>query len=511
MSKRLLGNTVRVGSNTALSRVLGLVRDVVIARAFGASDSSDAFFVAFKIPNLLRRFFAEGAFSQAFVPVLAEYREQRDEAAVKDLIAHVSGALGAILLAMTAIGMLLAPLLVMVFAPGFLQAAGKFDLAADMVRITFPYILFISLTSFAAGVLNTYGRFGVPAFTPVLLNVALIGSALWLSPHCERPVMGLAWGVFIAGVVQLGFQIPFLWRLGLLARPRLVRAHEGVRKVFRLILPALFGASVVQISLLIDTLIASFLVTGSISWLYYSDRMMEFPLGVFGIALATVILPSLSAQHAKGDAGQFSRMLDWALRLVVLIAVPATLGLALLSVPILATIFNYGDFTTHDVDMASRSLIAYSLGLTGFIAVKTLAPGYFARQDTRTPVRVGVIAMVTSVALNLILVWPLAHAGLALATAIGAYVNAGLLLRGLKRTAVYRPQEGWRTFALRILVASALMAAFLIGFHGDARIWFEAGVLERVTRLTLLVIGGGAIYGVALLGLGLRPAQLRQP
>ena len=517
MSGGILASIVRVGSNTTLSRVLGLVRDIVIARTFGASESADAFFVAFRIPNLFRRFFAEGAFSQAFVPVLAEYREQRGEAAVNDLVAHVAGMLGAVLLTVTAIGMLGAPVLIMIFAPGFIdsdassEGGDRYQLAVEMVRITFPYLFFISLTSFAGGILNTYGRFGVPAFTPVLLNLSLIGCALWLAPGLEQPGLALAIGVFIAGVVQLTFQLPFLAALGKLVRPRLSRAHAGVRQILRLVGPALFGASVQQINLLIDTLIASFLVTGSIAWLYYSDRMVEFPLGVFGIALATVILPGLSGRHAKGEGAGFSQMLDWALRLVVLIAVPASVGLAVLATPILTTLFNYGDFGSYDVAMASRSLVAYSVGLLGFIAVKTLAPGYFARQDTRTPVRVGLVAMAANLVLNLLLVWPLAHAGLALATALAAYVNAGLLLRGLRRDGIYSPGPGWKGLTLRVVAGCAVMGSGLLLFQGPAAAWTDFSVLERVGRLTALVVGGGLAYGVTLLALGLRPASFRQP
>lgn len=507
----MLGNTVRVGANTVVSRVLGLVRDIVVARAFGASESADAFFVAFKIPNLLRRFFAEGAFAQAFVPVIGEYKEKRGDAAVRDLVAHVSGALGAVLLLVSTLGMLGAPLLIAVFAPGFLDDQTKLGLATDMVRITFPYVLFISLTSLAAGVLNTYGRFGIPAFTPVLLNVCLISAALWLAPLMQRPVMALAWGVFAAGVAQLIFQLPFLWKLGLLVRPRFARAHAGVKQVLKLILPALFGASVAQINLLIDTLLASFLVTGSISWLYFSDRMMEFPLGVFGIALATVILPGLSREHASGSVERFSAMIDWALRLMALISLPAAVGLAVLAKPILTTLFNYGDFSAHDVEMASRSLVAYASGLAGFVAVKVLAPGYFSRQDTRTPVRVGVIAMAANLVLNLALVFPLAHAGLALATSLAACLNAALLLRGLRREGIYRPSDGWLALIIRVTFGCVVMAAFLLWAQGAAEQWQVASAMERAGRLAALVGGGGLVYGASVLVLGLRTRHFRQP
>ncbi|HEX9585888.1 MAG TPA: murein biosynthesis integral membrane protein MurJ, partial [Gammaproteobacteria bacterium] len=357
MTRNLFKSTARVGVNTTLSRILGFVRDIVIARGFGAGTDTDAFFVAFRIPNLLRRLFAEGAFATAFVPVLTEYKTQRSHGEVQALVAHVAGALGVVLFLITAAGVVAAPVIVLVFAPGFLGAGDQFDLTVAMVRVTFPYILFISLTAFAGGILNTYGRFGVPAFTPVLLNLTLIAAALWLAPRMARPVEGLAWGVFAAGVVQLGFQFPFVKRLGFLVKPRLKRGHEGVRRILRLIVPATVGVSVAQINLLVDTLIASFLVSGSISWLYYSDRMVEFPLGVFGIALATVILPSLSQQHAAKSPAEFSRTLDWALRLVLIIGTPAALGLAALASPILTTLFQYGEFGRDDARLASLSLV----------------------------------------------------------------------------------------------------------------------------------------------------------
>ncbi|MCP5151995.1 MAG: murein biosynthesis integral membrane protein MurJ [Chromatiales bacterium] len=508
MSGRLLRATMKVGGNTLVSRILGFVRDVVVARAFGASAAADAFFVAFRIPNLLRRLFAEGAFSQAFVPVLSEYMATRPHEDARDLAAHVAGALGAILLIMTAAGIALAPGLVTVFAPGFLAQPAKHALAVDMVRITFPYILFISLASFAAGILNAHERFGAPAFAPVWLNLCLIGCALWLAPVLDEPVKALAYGVLLAGVVQLGFLIPFLAEVGMLVRPRLRRRHEGVRRVLKLIGPALFGVSVSQINMLLNTLIASFLTTGSITWLYYSDRMVEFPLGVFGIALATVILPSLSGRHATGSTEAFSSTLDWALRLVVLIAVPSTLGLVVLSEPILATLFRYGAFSADDVLMSARSLEALALGLLGFVGVKVLAPGYFARQDTRTPVRIGIMAMAANIVLNLVLVWPLAHAGLALATALAAYVNSGLLLRGLVAEGVYRPRPGWRRFALRCALANVAMVVVIVALRGADAMWLEGTALERAVRLGGVVMAGGVTYLVALLAVGLRPAQL---
>ena len=509
LSAGLLKSIVTVGANTVFSRVLGLVRDVVIAWGFGASGATDAFFVAFRLPNFLRRLFAEGAFSQAFVPILGEYKSQRSHAEVRALTAQVAGTLGAILLVVTALGVLAAPVLVMIFAPGFLEDDAKYTLTVHMVRITFPYLLFVSLTAFAAGLLNTYGHFGVPAFTPVLLNLALIGAALWLAPLMAEPVTALAWGVLVAGLAQLAFQLPFLKRLGLLVVPRISRAHEGVRRIVRLMLPAAFGASVAQINLLVDTLIASFLASGSVSWLYYSDRMVEFPLGVFAIAMATVILPSLARQYAAEATETFSDTLDWALRWVVVVATPSALGLALLASPILVTLFQYGEFSGRDVHMASSSLMAYAIGLIGFMLIKVLAPGYFARQDTRTPVRVGIIALVANLILNLALVVPLQHAGLALATSLAAFINAALLYRGLRREGIHRPRPGWPGFVTKIVFANMIMAAFLLTIRGEPSLWLAADFTGRVVRLSLMVIGGAGIYALCLIIVGIRPRHLR--
>ncbi len=511
MTGSLLRSTAVVGSNTLVSRVLGFVRDVVIAHAFGAGAGADAFFVAFRIPNLLRRLFGEGAFSQAFVPVLAEYRAQRVQAEVRELVAHVLGALGATLLAVTVVGVLAAPLLIGAFAPGFVDQADKYALATRMLRITFPYVMLISLTALAAGILNAYGRFAVPAFTPVLLNISLISAALWLAPRLDRPVVALAWGVLIAGLVQLAFQFPSLHALGMLVRPRWRRGHQGVTRILRLIGPALFGVSVAQINLLIDTLIASFLVTGSISWLYYSDRMVEFPLGVFGIALATVILPGLSRQHARGAPERFAATVDWALRWVAVLAPAAAVGLAVLAAPILSTLFERGAFSAHDVEQAARSLTAYALGLPAFVAVKVLAPGYFARQDTRTPVRVGAIAMVANLVLNLLLVGVLAHAGLALATALSAWLNAGLLLRGLRRDRVLRAAPGWSALALRAVVANCLMVIALWAMLGAFGDWSALDAMGRALRLVALVGTGAAVYAATLFAGGLRARHLAPP
>ena len=509
--RRLLSSAMVVSSMTLLSRVLGLLRDVTIARFFGVSAGTDAFFVAFRIPNFLRRLFAEGAFNQAFVPVLGEYKATSTADHVRQLLDRVAGALGSTLILVTILGVVGAPVLITVFAPGF-DDPWQRGLAIEMLRLSFPYILFISLTAFAGSILNTWGRFAVPAFTPVILNLSLIAAALLLAPLFveERRAVALAWGVLLAGILQLAFQIPFLARLNLLPRPRLVRRDPGVRKVLVLMAPALFGVSVSQINLLLDTVLASLLETGSVTWLYYSDRLIELPLGVFAIAISTVILPSLSGSHSRASEQEFSRTLDWALRLVLLIGVPAMLALIVISEPLLTTLFRYGDFGATDVHMAAVSLRAYALGLLAFMLIKVLAPGYFARQDTRTPVRIGIIAMVANMLLNLLLVWHLRHGGLALATALAAWLNAGLLLRGLLRDGVYQPGRQWPVMLLRFLTAGLVMAAVIHVLAGYLGAWFDGRVFARVGGLLLVVSTGVGVYFVALLALGLRMVHVRR-
>lgn len=489
---------------TMISRILGFARDVLIARLFGASAGADAFFMAFRIPNFLRRLFAEGAFSPAFVPILAEYKARREHAAVQDLVDHVAGTLAATLFIVTLIGIIAAPLMVMLFAPGFLDDPARYDPAVVMLRITFPYILFISLTALAGGILNTYGKFSVPAFTPVFLNLSMIAAALWLAPRLENPIHALAWGVFVGGALQLLFQLPFLYRLRLLPRPRYRRKDPGVRRVFSLMLPAIFGVSITQINLLFDTVVASFLVAGSVSWLYYSDRLLEFPLGLFGVALGTVILPNLSLKYAETAGVEFSRILDWALRCVVVIGAPATVGLTVLAGPLIVTLFQYGEFSAHDAKMSARSLIAFGLGLLAFISIKVLAPAFYARQDTRTPVRIGIIALVSNMILTLILVFPLAHAGLALATTLSAILNSALLYRALRRQDAYQPEPGWKGLLLRLLLANTLLALVLWLGAGDLSLWLQSSGPARVGRLCILMAVGMAVYIAALWISGLR-------
>ena len=505
----LLRSTATVSGMTMISRVLGFVRDMVIARVFGAGADTDAFFVAFRIPNFLRRLFAEGSFSQAFVPVLTEYKTQREHDEVKKLADDVAGTLGGLLFLITLVGIIAAPLLIMVFAPGFLDEPHKYDLTVEMLRITFPYIFFISLTAFAGGILNTYGRFGVPALTPVFLNLSMIGAALWLAPRMDDPVVALAWGVFVAGIVQLLFQVPFLYRLRLLPRPRWGWGQDGVQRILKLMLPSLFGSSVAQVSLLIDTVIASFLVTGSVSWLYYSDRLVEFPLGVFGVALATVILPSLSQKHAQASPLAFSHTLDWGLRWVMLVGMPATVALLILAGPLLVTMFQYGKFSAHDVEMSSRSLMAYGLGLLAFMLIKVLAPGFFARQDTRTPVRIGLIALGVGLIIKLALVFPLAHVGLALSSSLAAFLNAALLYRALRREGVYTPEPGWLRLMAQVAFANTVMGALLWWGVGDWMSWAQWHAMERVMHLMLWVVAGAASYFACLWITGVRYHHFR--
>jgi putative peptidoglycan lipid II flippase len=513
----LLRSSALVGGMTMLSRVLGLLRDIVIAAFVGASANADAFFVAFKVPNFLRRLFAEGAFSQAFVPVLADYKEGGSIAAVQGLVNRVAGMLGGALLLLTTLTVLAAPLVTALFAPGFVSQPEKFQLTADMIRVTFPYLLLISMTGFCGAILNSYGRFAVPAFTPVFLNLSLIFAATVAAPWFDEPVFALAWGVFFAGVIQLLFQLPSLYRLDLVPRPVWDSRHEGVRRILKLMVPALFGVSVSQINLLLDTVLASFLPTGSISWLYYSDRLAELPLGVFGIAIATVILPNLSAHRAASREREFSVTLDWAVRSVLLIGVPAAVALIVLARPILITLFQYGALTPEDVDMAVLSLRAYSLGLVAFMLVKVLAPGYYARKNTATPVKIGIIAMVANMVLNLLFVlplmyfWNIGHLGLALATSVAAYINAGLLLRGLVREGVYRVQPQVGRYVLRLVLATTAMWLVVAAIVSEPAQWLAWSWDQRALQMALVCIAGVATYVVVHLLLGTRLRHLRAP
>ena len=478
-----------------------------MANVLGPGALADAFFVAFRIPNFLRRIFAEGAFSQAFVPVFTELTEQNTDEA-KRFVNASAGILALITLLLTGLGIIFAPFIVTMFAPGFVDDPIKFNTTVEALRIMFPYLFCISLVAMSAGVLNTINRFAVPAITPVLLNLCLILAMWQLLPILDNAAQALAVGVLIGGIVQLVFQFPSLYREGYFPKPSIDFSNPAVRRVFKLMLPAIFAVSVAQVNMLVNTFLASFLVTGSVSWLYFSDRLMEFPVGVFGIALATVVLPGLSKEHASGSAQGFSSMMDWALRWVMVIAVPSTVALYMLATPLLSTIFQYNSFTSHDVVMSSTALRAFAIGICGFIFVKVLAPGFFARQDTQTPMRIGVVAVMVNVLMSIILVKTMQHTGLALAISIAAWVNAGLLLVVIIRRKIYVPLSGWLWFSTRVLLAVILMGACLSYFNLPDAHWHAADLTERVERLSLLVIAGGFSYLISLSLLGIRPKQL---
>jgi len=505
----LLRAAATVSGLTLASRVTGLAREVIISRVFGASAETDAFNVAFRLPNLLRRLFAEGAFQQAFVPILAEVRSREGDARTRVLVDHVASALFWIVLATSIAGAFAAPLLVWLIASGLARDPATFDLAALMTRWMFPYILFMSLVALSAGVLNTFRRFSVPAATPVLLNVSFIACALWLAPQLSRPILALAVAVVVGGVLQLAVQAPALAAIGMLPRLGGLRAalrDAAVRRILTLMLPALFAVSVAQLSIIINTNIASHLATGSVTWLAFADRLMEFPTALLGVALGTVLLPSLSKANAEQRADDYSRLLDWGLRVTLLAAAPAAVGLGLLAEGTIAVLFQGGRFSAHDVAQTAPALTGYALGLLGLIAVKILAPGFYARQDIKTPVKIAVAALVATQASNLVLVPWLSHAGLAASVSVGALVNAALLFLGLRRRGLYVPMPGWPGFAGRLLVALVALAAVL--WLGNRQIdWtaMQSAWVLRAALLAGLIAGGAAVYGAVLWLLGFRP------
>lgn len=503
----LLKALAKVGSMTFVSRILGFVRDTLIARVFGAGMLSDAFIVAFKIPNLLRRVSAEGAFSQAFVPILAEYKSQRSFDETHSLINRVATWMGIILVGVTLLGMLAAPLIVALIAPGFTADHAKMQLTVELLRITFPYIFFISLVSMAGGVLNTYNKFGIPAFTPVWLNVSMITAVLFFADNFAEPIKVLAWAVFFGGFLQLIFQIPFLKQIGLLPKFEFKRDDEGVWRILKLMGPAVLGVSVAQISLIINTIFASFLKTGSVSWLYYADRLMEFPTGVMGVALGTILLPSLSKAYASQDDVEYSQLLDWGLRLTFILAAPAAVALAVLSAPLVVALFHYGKFTEIDVLMTQQALIAYSVGLLGLILVKILAPGFYARQNIKTPVKIAVFTLVTTQLMNLVFVFGLdfKHAGLALAIGLGACINASLLYYHLRKHSIYHLQPGWLVFLVKLVVALMVMGVVLYYAKGDTTAWIQFSLMKRLLGIAGLVSLGAVSYFATLMLLGFKP------
>lgn len=517
-TRHLFRSSAIVSVMTQLSRVLGMVRDIVLANIIGAGSSpgADAFFLAFKIPNFFRRLFAEGAFAQAFVPVLSEYRQAGNRAAVKALLDAVCGVLGTSTLLLSVLIIIASPWFTILFAPGFwLHDAERYALTSQMLQITIPYLFLITMTGFAGAILNTYDRFTIPAATPILMNATLIVAALCAAPFFEQPVFALAWGVLASGVVQLIFQLPFLKQLQLLPRPKLQWKHEGVQKILTLMVPAMFGVSVSQINVMLDTIWASFLPKGSVAWLYYSERVSELPLGVFGVAVATVILPSMARSFARKSEREFSATLDWALRINLLIGVPAALALMVLAVPILSTLFGHGETTAHDISMSAWAMGAYAFGLVPFMLIKVLAPGFYARQDMKTPVKIGIIAMVLSQVLNVILAYSLhhyfklGHVGLALSTALAACVNAGMLYQHLHAQRVYHRTSGWLKFSAQLVTAALLMVVCLLALYRLWPDWESYSWYQRVLYLAVMCVAGLGVYGLALIACGVRPRHLK--
>nr|WP_194704455.1 murein biosynthesis integral membrane protein MurJ [Vibrio sp. S11_S32] len=516
VSRKLLKSGLIVSAMTFVSRILGLVRDVVVANLMGAGAAADVFFFANRIPNFLRRLFAEGAFSQAFVPVLTEYHAAGDKDKTRDLIAKASGTLGVLVTIVTICGVVGSGVVTAIFGAGWFMDwlhggpnAHKFELASFLLKITFPYLWFITFVALSGAVLNTIGKFAVSSFTPVFLNVMMIIAAIFIAPHMQQPEVGLAIGVFLGGLVQFGFQIPFMYREGLLVKPQWGWNDPGVKKIRTLMIPALFGVSVSQINLLFDTMVASFLMTGSISWLYYSDRLLEFPLGLFGIAIATVILPALSRKHVDAESKGFSDTMDWGVRMVILLGVPAMVGLIVLAKPMLMVLFMRGEFMPSDVHNASLSLFAYASGLLNFMLIKVLAPGYYSRQDTKTPVRYGIIAMLTNMVFNAIFAYFFGYVGLAMATSLSALVNMVLLYRGLHIAGVYRLSRETLIFALKVVIAGGVMAALLDWQLADMSVWLTWHISTRAYWLIGLIGLGAVGYIVSILTFGIRVKDLK--
>ncbi|MDU4354924.1 murein biosynthesis integral membrane protein MurJ [Phytobacter diazotrophicus] len=500
----LLKSLAAVSSMTMFSRVLGFARDAIVARVFGAGMATDAFFVAFKLPNLLRRIFAEGAFSQAFVPILAEYKSKQGEEATRVFVAYVSGLLTLALAIVTVAGMLAAPWVILVTAPGFADTADKFALTSQLLQITFPYILLISLASLAGAILNTWNRFSVPAFAPTFLNISMIGFALFGAPYFHPPVLALAWAVTVGGILQLVYQLPHLKKIGMLVLPRISFRDAGAMRVMKQMGPAILGVSVSQISLIINTIFASFLVSGSVSWMYYADRLMEFPSGVLGVALGTILLPSLSRSFASGNHDEYCRLMDWGLRLCFLLALPSAVALGILAKPLTVSLFQYGKFTPFDAQMTQRALVAYSVGLMGLIVVKVLAPGFYSRQDIKTPVRIAIVTLVMTQLMNLAFIGPLKHAGLSLSIGLAACLNASLLYWQLRKQNIFTPQAGWGRFLTRLFIAVIVMAAALLGMLYVMPDWAQGNMAHRLARLMVVVVVGVVAYFATLAVLGFR-------
>lgn len=508
----LLAVLARLGSMTMLSRVLGFVRDAVVARYFGAGAAMDAFVVAFRLPNMLRRIFAEGAFSQAFVPVLAEYKQTQSPEATAEFVQYVAGMLVFALCIITAIGVLAAPWLIWLTANGFVgDGSSRFDLAVSLLQIVFPYILLISLSSFVGSILNTFGRFAIPAFPPVLLNVSFIVFAIFWLPYFTPPVMALGWAVLVGGLLQLGFQLPWLFKLGFLRKPKLSFANPAVNQVMKQMLPSILGSSAAQVSLVINTIFASYLVSGSVSWMYYADRLMELPSGVIGAALGTILLPSLSKHAAMQNDSAFSDLLDWGLRLCLLLILPAAVGLAVLGFPLVATLFMYGQFGEHDARMTQYALTAYAIGLPAMIMVKIFAPGFYAQKNVKTPVRIAMISLAATQLFNLLFVWHFKHVGLALALGLGACVNAGLLFYLLRSRHIYVPRSNWRVFLKRLAMALTVMILGLVTVQAILDLqWVDVGGTLKAVQLALLILIACLLYFGTLAVMGMRPRDFKR-
>ena len=506
----LLKSLAAISFMTMFSRVLGFIRDAIIARFFGAGAATDAFFVAFRLPNLLRRIFAEGAFSQAFVPILAEYKNQQGDEANHTFIAYVAGLLTLILAIVTLAGILAAPWIIYITAPGFTDIADKFDLTVRLLRITFPYILLISLVSLAGAILNTWNCFSVPAFAPTLFNISMIMSVLLLAPYCQPPIIALAWGVLAGGILQLLYQLPYLHKIGMLVLPRISFRDSGVWRVIKLMGPAIIGVSVSQISLIINTIFASFLQSGSVSWMYYADRLMELPTGVLGVALGTILLPSLAKSFSTGDHKEYQRLMDWGLRLCFLLALPCASALAILAQPLTVSLFQYGNFTAYDAVMTQRALIAYCVGLMGLIVVKVLASGFYSRQDIKTPVKIAIITLILTQLMNLAFIGPLKHVGLALSIGLAACFNALMLYWQLRRQAIFIPLAGWGKFLVKLNAALIFMIVVLLLLLNIMPAWEQGNMLMRIMRLLLVVFAGAISYFTALFVFGFRVRDFSQ-
>ncbi len=490
---------------TFISRIFGFIRDVVLARTFGANIYTDAFFVAFRLPNLLRRFFAEGAFSQAFIPILGEYKNSRSKEETQKLVSKVATTLSVVLLVVCCIAIFIAPVVIYLSAPGFVSSQTKFEVAVVMFRICFPYILFVSLTALAGGILNVWGKFAAPAISPALLNLSLIVFAIWIAPLFDTPVIALAWGVLVGGILQLSLQIPFLIKLGFIPKFDWNPKDKGVKKIFKLMSPMLFGASVAQISLLINTIFASFLVSGSISWLYYADRLMELPVGLLGAALATSLLPKLTENYSQSNPISYAQTIDAGIRMAIVLGAPCAVAMGILGLPIVATLFMYGEFTRQDLIMTQRALFAYSFGIVALVLVRVLATAFFGRQDTKTPVKIAVFTLVATQIMNLIFIWQLGHAGLALAIAIAAWINVCLLFYNLLKYKLFMPQLGWTKFICQTASALLLMCGTIVILKPNTIFWIESAATDRIVQLGILIFCGAISYFFCLWAVGMRP------